>query len=540
VTPSTTRRLTFSDFGILLIVVTAAIIHALVTVDFSLPPAEDAAILVRYAQYLAAGHGIVWNIGESPVDGATDFLFMLAIAAAVKLGAGLEPATRTLILLAHSATVGLVYVVARGIGRASRPWGFASAVYLMLGPGTLYLSAYFGAPVFAFAAALAWTCALAIIGGSTSVTWPPLFGFYALLTGLVRPEGVILCVLMLIAIAVVIGPRRTTPAAAWFAGVFATLGLAYFIWRWYYFSQPLPNPYYKKGGGALHWVSLKDSIFNAAKFTLPLVPLYAFALYRARAWRVVAAIAVPIAGFTFAFVLISNEMNFAGRFQYAILPIALVSWPLVFQIPHLKSEISSTAGAGASRISAFLAVAFMIGCGLYFHSLRRDTPHHHDGRFEIGKLLHEYKDRSLRLATSEAGLLPLYSEWTTLDTWGLNDRRLARAGIITPEHLAGFDPDLIVFHAYFSPVATGSGGYSGWSDMVRVLNDYAQSHHYILAAAFGATPHDTHYYYVRPEIARATDLVDRIRAVAYVWTDSGELARNYANDSSIPGGAAQP
>ena len=45
-------------------------------VDFTIPPFEDAAMLMRYAQNFAGGHGIVWNIGEHPVDGATDFLFM--------------------------------------------------------------------------------------------------------------------------------------------------------------------------------------------------------------------------------------------------------------------------------------------------------------------------------------------------------------------------------------------------------------------------------------------------------------------------------
>jgi len=49
------------------------------TFDFAAQPEEDAAILMRYAQHLAAGHGIVWNVGEPPVDGATDFLFMLLL-----------------------------------------------------------------------------------------------------------------------------------------------------------------------------------------------------------------------------------------------------------------------------------------------------------------------------------------------------------------------------------------------------------------------------------------------------------------------------
>ena len=54
--------------------------YGVLYVDFRGPPFEDAAMLMRYAENLAAGHGIVWNVGEAPVDGATDFLFMSSVA----------------------------------------------------------------------------------------------------------------------------------------------------------------------------------------------------------------------------------------------------------------------------------------------------------------------------------------------------------------------------------------------------------------------------------------------------------------------------
>src|SRR5271157_1860440 len=47
-------------------------------------PYEDAAMLMRYSENLARGHGIVWNVGEKPVDGATDFLVMVLVAGLVK------------------------------------------------------------------------------------------------------------------------------------------------------------------------------------------------------------------------------------------------------------------------------------------------------------------------------------------------------------------------------------------------------------------------------------------------------------------------
>ena len=89
--------------------VAAVAVYILVFVDFNVPPFEDAAMLMRYAQHLAAGQGIVWNVGGPPVDGATDFLFMAVAAGLIKLGMAIGRSVRVLGLAAHVLTVLLVY-----------------------------------------------------------------------------------------------------------------------------------------------------------------------------------------------------------------------------------------------------------------------------------------------------------------------------------------------------------------------------------------------------------------------------------------------
>ena len=51
--------------------------------------AEDAFISFRYARNLVAGAGLVWNPGEAPVEGYTNFLWVLLLAGF--LVGGLEP-----------------------------------------------------------------------------------------------------------------------------------------------------------------------------------------------------------------------------------------------------------------------------------------------------------------------------------------------------------------------------------------------------------------------------------------------------------------
>src|SRR5512147_229088 len=112
--------------------------YAKTQLDLRGRPEEDAAMLLRYSQHLAAGHGVVWNIGEKPVDGATDFLFMVLVAGVDRLGVGLESAARGIGLVAHAATVLLVFFGARASG-ASRPWALVPAVFLAVGPGLRHL-----------------------------------------------------------------------------------------------------------------------------------------------------------------------------------------------------------------------------------------------------------------------------------------------------------------------------------------------------------------------------------------------------------------
>jgi hypothetical protein len=91
---------------------------ALRLVDFSIRPFEDAAMLMRYAEHLAQGHGIVWNIGEPPLDGATDFLFLVVVATVHWIGFTIETAVRAVTITSHFALVVLIYAGMRYVQRS--------------------------------------------------------------------------------------------------------------------------------------------------------------------------------------------------------------------------------------------------------------------------------------------------------------------------------------------------------------------------------------------------------------------------------------
>ena len=510
-------------------------------VNFSIPPFEDAAMLMRYSDHLAHGYGIVWNIGEHPVDGATDFLFMVSVAALMKIGIPLGRAVRGLGLFSVAALTLLIYFVNRKLWKSHVVFAMLSALFLAVGTGLTYVAAYFGTPFFALFAALTWTLSLLLIQKENPPLWlSALFAFSGLITGLIRPEGVILAGLMLVAIIVMKGWRASAKTIAIFVGPFLILGGAYFLWRWNYFGYPLPNPFYKKGGGLLHWDGLQASFTNLFSLCGIFLLAYLIGFRSSKTARQSIAFLVTVIGFASAFILVSNETNFGGRFQYALLPIVLLSWfPLV---RGFDQEIGVSAlGQIETRprwffIAGLSVIAILILYSSYDQG--RSIGYFRDGRYDMAQALQPYSGRGYTMATSEAGLLPLYSQWNAIDTWGLNDEWIAHNGGITADYLDRYKPELIIFHAHFSPLdpPTTPDHYldPAWFAMTMTLKNYAESHHYILAAIFGVTPYDTHYYYVRPDFADSQTLVHLIsRFRGYSWAaDDGIKAVNFASYSN--------
>jgi hypothetical protein len=249
---------------------------------------------------------------------------------------------------------------------------------------------------------------------------------------------------------------------------------------------------------------------------------------------------IPILGFAVAFILISDEMNYGARFQYALLPIALMSWtPLVrglsFSWPsQLSGRERSVYFIALIGLSASLIYySWYQNCFLTSYQQTCARPYENDGRYDMGKLLAEYRGKGYVIATTEAGLLPYYSGWDAIDTWGLNDQFIAHSGSLTAEYLDRYKPEIIMFHDYYSPLVppklTEANLAQRWFSMTITMKEYAEENGYVLAAVFGDSPYDTHYYYVRTDFADSKRLVQQISTMKkYYWPTTGKKSINYA------------
>ena len=497
------ERIRTFDVTIIVVLALATAAYVAPFVDVRWQIYEDAAMLFRYAQHVSAGHGIVWNIGDPPVDGATDLLFMWMIAGLNRLGVGIETAARVIGTVAHLATIVLIFVGARTLGAAGRTAALLSSTYVAIGPAKVYIAGGFGTTVFAACVALAWFTCLRL-AAKPGMRRAVACGCAFVLMGVARPEGALLAIYSAIALALFWtrdpGGRFLWPLVL----TGAALGGAYWFWRWSYFGYPLPNPFYRKGNGHLYYgnllITAKYGALHLGVFLVPMI----LGLADRRTRRMALLGSLPILAFLASWILLSNEMNFFRRFQYPVVPIAAMSWALWIPARSARWRAALSRGPVYRRAGfAAIAVAVVISALAYQHR-RYTPPRWQDRLFEAGLDLERYRDRGYTMAVSEAGLLPFYSQWRTIDAWGLNDQWIAHHGVVSATYLDAQRPDLIMFRAQCRPTAPGDP--DPWTAMVGVLTTYVRDRSYEPSAVMRLGDGSLTLFYVRRELEDRRDI----------------------------------
>jgi len=217
--------------------------------------ADDAFISFRYARNLAEGHGLVFNAGHERVEGYTNFLWVLVLAAGRLLGVRPESAAP---VLSVAATVLLWALVAREAARWTWPRGLS---WLALVP-PLGLAAsrsfavwatsgletrLFELLVFAGSIRLAAELRARLAGASPRPVAAWLFAGAAL----TRPDGLLMAGCAFAVAAVVLARAgRLSPSFGRGVALLAGIVAAHFLGRRLYYGEWLPNTYWAKVGGS--------------------------------------------------------------------------------------------------------------------------------------------------------------------------------------------------------------------------------------------------------------------------------------------------
>jgi hypothetical protein len=533
-------RLGTQDWVFLLVLLLLGLAPVLSAYRRSDPPKEDALMLLRYSEHLAQGHGITWNVGEKPVEGATDFLYMVSVACISQfMGLDVIHSAKMLIAVCWTALPLVVFCATRLTLAGDFSICAAVAFYMSAGPGEKFVQSCFGAPVAALAAGLTWWLSNELM--YRKPTWPKALGmgWSAIVLGLIRPEAILLGLFMLLAV-LLKRPKRSQVIIFGFLVPFATVGLVYFFWRWHYFGYLLPNPFYVKGGGHLYPSGLKRSVGNVSRMLWPAIPIGVLALRSAASRTRLYAIVLPLILFTVIWIFLSNENNHLMRFQFPLVPLVLISLPsLLWGVSEdLKMPQLSDLRAGVRHAVVASAISYVLICAFIFRQLYGPAIDVASG-VTYPMAMQKFAPKGYTMAVTEAGQFPFYSKWKAIDALGLNDTRIAHFGI-SESYLDEYKPMLLMYH--LSDLGSFKDFQAGILETgqpvgplkedraVRVMHQYALHHGYILAAAYGDWACNLHVFWVKPGTADTDEIVNYIRNTPYYFLDSGLLSTDYRNN----------
>jgi hypothetical protein len=453
---------------------------------------DDALISYHYAQNLAAGHGLVYNVGER-VEGYTNFLWTVLFAAIIALGG--DSVAWSYLLGAALALAIVLLTYALGARLATAAVGLLAALIVATSQSLLlYTARGSGLETGLFT--------LLILAGAarylTAERRPlPLAGAGVLfaLAALTRPEGVLvfgLTGLHLLASlwlqwsppasrrsaalrTVRLSDCQTAPASrflppascllpplAAFAAAFLLIFLPYFLWRVSYYGDLLPNTFYAKTGGGVRQVLRGAAYAGGFALTLGGPLLLAIGMPWWRDWR--AALAswrgylLPLALAYTAYVVAVGGDHFRGeRFFVPLLPwfALLLADGLILLMARrpAPARTSGVWGTGLRRTQTGLLIA-TLAIGALLRTVPIDiTIRGLDESVwiwrEIGWWVADNGAPGASIAAEGAGAPAFYSRRTTIDMLGLTDRHIARVAV--PDMGAGVaghekrDPDYVLF-----------------------------------------------------------------------------------------------
>lgn len=376
---------------------------------------DDAFITFRYSANLADGHGPVWNVTGDPVEGFSNFGWLLWLSPFAALELDLVVAAKVTSLLLGVGTVAML------LSHARRASGLVAAA-VAAGCFVVFLPTYFhlaaGLETMAFAAVVlrATIVGLNALAGREVRAWePPLL---LLLAGLLRPEGVLAALPPLV---VWLWRERGSRESLLWTGLAACTGLAYFGWRWSFYGHLLPNTFHIKFGNldaGQQWLEQTFAMLG------PLLLLTAVLLLR-RPTRAAGALLFGVVGATYLTYAVSGPtMDYVYRFAFHAFPVLCLGAGLA--VGSLGRRWAyALAGVG---VVAWTALAGIVPRELptivnYGPDLRR-------AHVAIGQGLAraDVPKQERTLAVSDAGAIPYYSGWESIDYIGLNDEAIARGG----------------------------------------------------------------------------------------------------------------
>lgn len=399
---------------------------------------DDAFISFRYSANLVDGMGLVWNAGEH-VEGYTNFLWVLLMAAGLAVGVAPEIGSNVLGIAAGAGVLLLVWRASVRGGRLLDPWALMAPLALAA-CDSFAAWCTGGLETMLFTLLVLAGCLRFLRERDAQSNTPLGSALLLAAASLTRPEGALFTfVIGLFYLTDIVRRRcRLRPALIWGAVYLAIAG-GHLLWRHSYYGFWLPNTFYAKVPGAwwdrgFEYLWLFHRVYDFGWF----VPLTLFAWLGGRSRKAALFVAVTTAYLTYVAYVGGDRFEF--RFIVPVLPY--LCWLVVEGARQLVERAPTGWRTPVSIIGALVIAAFSLATWRgSLDRIDKDDRHgvtsttvidkYREFRAQQGLALREMIDdgslpADLVLCCGGVGALPYYTRWPTVDRRGLNDVEIAR------------------------------------------------------------------------------------------------------------------
>lgn len=403
---------------------------------------DDAYITLRYAEHLVSHQGVVWNIGEPPHEGYSNFTYLLLATLFLKLNVppmlGLKVFS---VLMLGVGTVGLYHL--------SRLW--LPRLYAMLPP--LLLFCHPGQPLWGvsgletpFYQALIiygtyyFLCAFEASSLTKIKRNAVSSGLLLAIAGLTRPEAPLVLVSFLTVLSWLwlkgsVEPShkpRLIKLCRYLLSAFAFIYLPYFISRWWYFGKLFPNPVYCKAMNAPSGPFELDMLYLFVFLPLMIVALpYLKKASDLKNYFVIApTIAYLLALYNADWIVGFLDRHFLAAFAL-VLPLYVKGMLHLFSHEQLqlKPPYQSYLIVGITLLFGWLFIHKDMSPShirLFANSAARGN----QLRLDTARWLQQHVKHPQAVALGDCGLIPYVFKGTVIDSYCLNSIDFGKAPIL--------------------------------------------------------------------------------------------------------------
>jgi hypothetical protein len=483
---------------------------------------DDAFITFRYARHLVEGRGIVWNVGEAPVEGYSNFSTLLISALALAQNKDPLFAVKVVNVVSAAVACGLSYFAARSF--VGPLLAIVPAVVLTSDAGeTMWAVSGLETGFYQALTVAAVYCALRGLGfrtvsstddggryapGKWDAFWIAAAAFFALAAGLTRPEGPLVAVAiagaLCLRLASAFGRERTfggleTRLAlrrlGLFVLVFGAPYLAYFGWRVAYFGRLLPNTVYCKA----FWDGDPWTLIGGFWKTWPYLPLLALA-HPLRRWdtRLFVLWAIPAMYFV---VLYGADPIIGHRERHFLAAIVLMLIAAAGALGFIGRAMLQRPGF-LHEIPIVLGVVALTS--LSHESAQREVTEWNERyryrsqvRVDLGEELAQLIPGRGTVVIGDVGVVGYATQHRILDAFCLNSREMTTppidmSAVRYAKWVVAQKPDVIVVHSRHAAILVPRPEYGFYRALIEQPSFKTE---YVKASSVGAQ--GFHYFVYR-------------------------------------------